>query len=106
LTVSPMSMGDRCAPARRLRAAPFVCRRLPKMFNLRLDRYERADITSNTHTAGEGSDNIRSGGHRDGRRRYRRRMGWCSSRAEHVLVLLRPEPAARVLGLLPIAQVG
>lgn len=30
-------------------AAPFVCRRLPKMFNLRLDPYERADITSNTY---------------------------------------------------------
>jgi arylsulfatase len=30
-------------------AEPFVCRRLPKMFNLRLDPYERADITSNTY---------------------------------------------------------
>ena len=30
-------------------AAPFVCRRLPKIFNLRLDPYERADITSNTY---------------------------------------------------------
>src|SRR3954462_3115131 len=30
-------------------AAPFVCRRLPKMFNLRLDPYERADVTSNTY---------------------------------------------------------
>ena len=30
-------------------AAPFVCRRLPKMFNLRLDPYERDDITSNTY---------------------------------------------------------
>jgi arylsulfatase len=28
---------------------PFTCRRLPKMFNLRLDPYERADITSNTY---------------------------------------------------------
>jgi arylsulfatase len=30
-------------------AAPFVCRRVPKMFNLRLDPYERADVTSNTY---------------------------------------------------------
>jgi arylsulfatase len=30
-------------------AAPFVCRRVPKLFNLRLDPYERADITSNTY---------------------------------------------------------
>lgn len=30
-------------------ATSFVCRRLPKMFNLRLDPYERADITSNTY---------------------------------------------------------
>ncbi|MGY8668244.1 arylsulfatase [Bradyrhizobium sp. UFLA05-109] len=28
---------------------PFVCRRLPKLFNLRTDPYERADITSNTY---------------------------------------------------------
>ncbi len=30
-------------------AEPFVSLRLPKMFNLRLDPYERADITSNTY---------------------------------------------------------
>jgi arylsulfatase len=30
-------------------AAPFVCRRVPKLFNLRTDPYERADITSNTY---------------------------------------------------------
>jgi hypothetical protein len=30
-------------------AAPFVCRRVPKLFNLRLDPYERADVTSNTY---------------------------------------------------------
>jgi arylsulfatase len=30
-------------------AAPFVCRRVPKIFNLRLDPYERADITSNSY---------------------------------------------------------
>jgi arylsulfatase len=28
---------------------PFVCRRLPKLFNLRTDPFERADITSNTY---------------------------------------------------------
>ena len=28
---------------------PFVCLRAPKMFNLKLDPYERADITSNTY---------------------------------------------------------
>ena len=27
---------------------PFTCLRAPKMFNLRMDPYERADITSNT----------------------------------------------------------
>jgi hypothetical protein len=31
-------------------AAPFVCRRLPKIFNLRFNPYEQADITSNTTT--------------------------------------------------------
>jgi arylsulfatase A-like enzyme len=30
-------------------AEPFVCRRLPKLFNLRTDPYERADVTSNTY---------------------------------------------------------
>jgi arylsulfatase len=33
----------------RIWAEPFVCLRLPKLFNLRLDPYERADITSNTY---------------------------------------------------------
>ena len=33
----------------RIWAEPFVCLRLPKMFNLRMDPYERADITSNTY---------------------------------------------------------
>ena len=28
---------------------PFTCLRAPKMFNLRMDPYERADITSNTY---------------------------------------------------------
>jgi len=30
-------------------AEPFVCRRVPKLFNLRSDPYERADVTSNTY---------------------------------------------------------
>src|SRR5689334_9413207 len=30
-------------------AEPFVALRLPKLFNLRLDPYERADTTSNTY---------------------------------------------------------
>jgi arylsulfatase A-like enzyme len=33
----------------RIWAEPFVCLRLPKLFNLRLDPYERADVTSNTY---------------------------------------------------------
>ncbi len=33
----------------RVWAEPFTCLRLPKVFNLRLDPYERADITSNTY---------------------------------------------------------
>jgi arylsulfatase len=30
-------------------AEPFTCLRVPKMFNLRMDPYERADVTSNTY---------------------------------------------------------
>ena len=30
---------------------PFTCRRLPKYYNLRMDPYERADITSNSYYA-------------------------------------------------------
>jgi hypothetical protein len=30
-------------------AEPFTCLRIPKMFNLRMDPFERADITSNTY---------------------------------------------------------
>jgi arylsulfatase A-like enzyme len=33
----------------RIWAEPFTCLRSPKIFNLRLDPYERADITSNTY---------------------------------------------------------
>jgi arylsulfatase len=33
----------------RIWAEPFTCLRVPKLFNLRMDPYERADITSNTY---------------------------------------------------------
>ena len=33
----------------RVWAEPFTCLRVPKLFNLRMDPYERADITSNTY---------------------------------------------------------
>ncbi len=33
----------------RVWAEPFTCLRLPKMYNLRMDPFERADITSNTY---------------------------------------------------------
>jgi arylsulfatase A-like enzyme len=33
----------------RVWSEPFTCLRVPKMFNLRMDPYERADITSNTY---------------------------------------------------------
>jgi len=33
----------------RVWSEPFTCLRLPKMFNLRMDPYERADVTSNTY---------------------------------------------------------
>ena len=33
----------------RLWAEPFAALRLPKIFNLRIDPYERADVTSNTY---------------------------------------------------------
>lgn len=40
---------QRAAGTLRVWAEPFVCLRLPKIFNLRLDPYERADVTSNTY---------------------------------------------------------
>jgi arylsulfatase len=33
----------------RIWAEPFTCLRLPKLFNLRLDPYERSDVTSNSY---------------------------------------------------------
>ncbi|TWU42667.1 arylsulfatase [Novipirellula artificiosorum] len=42
-------MEQRAAGTLQIWSEPFVSLRLPKMFNLRLDPYERADITSNTY---------------------------------------------------------
>jgi arylsulfatase len=42
-------MEQRAPGTLRVWAEPFVSLRLPKIFNLRLDPYERADITSNTY---------------------------------------------------------
>jgi len=42
-------MEQRVQGTLRLWAEPFVTLRLPKMYNLRLDPYERADVTSNTY---------------------------------------------------------
>jgi arylsulfatase len=42
-------MEQRCEGTLRIWADPFVPLRVPKLFNLRTDPYERADITSNTY---------------------------------------------------------
>jgi len=42
-------MEQRCKGTLEVWADPFVPLRLPKIFNLRMDPYERADITSNTY---------------------------------------------------------
>jgi arylsulfatase len=42
-------MEQRVPGTLRIWADPFVARRVPKIFNLRTDPYERADITSNTY---------------------------------------------------------
>jgi arylsulfatase len=42
-------MEQREAGTLRVWSEPFVPLRLPKLFNLRTDPYERADITSNTY---------------------------------------------------------
>jgi arylsulfatase len=42
-------MEQRVPGTLRIWAEPFVTLRLPKLFNLRTDPYERADITSNTY---------------------------------------------------------
>jgi arylsulfatase len=40
---------QRVAGTLRIWAEPFTALRLPKIFNLRIDPYERADVTSNTY---------------------------------------------------------
>jgi arylsulfatase len=42
-------MEQRCEGTLRIWAEPFVTLRVPKLYNLRTDPYERADITSNTY---------------------------------------------------------
>ena len=42
-------MEQRVQGTLRIWAEPFVTLRVPKIFNLRTDPYERADITSNTY---------------------------------------------------------
>jgi arylsulfatase len=42
-------MEQRCQGTAQIWAEPFVTLRVPKLFNLRTDPYERADITSNTY---------------------------------------------------------
>ena len=40
---------QRATGTMRIWAEPFTCLRVPKLFNLRMDPYERADVTSNTY---------------------------------------------------------
>ena len=42
-------MEQRVAGTLQIWAEPFVSLRVPKMFNLRTDPFERADVTSNTY---------------------------------------------------------
>jgi arylsulfatase len=42
-------MEQRCTGTLQIWAEPFVPLRVPKLFNLRTDPYERADITSNRY---------------------------------------------------------
>ena len=42
-------MEQRCAGTMQVWAEPFVTLRVPKVFNLRTDPFERADLTSNTY---------------------------------------------------------
>ena len=42
-------MEQRCQGTLKLWAEPFTILRIPKLFNLRTDPFERADITSNTY---------------------------------------------------------
>ena len=42
-------MEQRCTGTLQVWAEPFVTLRVPKLFNLRMDPFERADVTSNTY---------------------------------------------------------
>jgi arylsulfatase len=42
-------MEQRCQGTLQVWAEPFVTLRVPKLFNLRTDPFERADVTSNTY---------------------------------------------------------
>jgi hypothetical protein len=42
-------MEQRCPGTFQIWAEPFVALRVPKLFNLRTDPFERADVTSNTY---------------------------------------------------------
>ena len=44
-----MFLEQRAQGTLRIWAEPFTSLRLPKIFNLRIDPYERADVTSNTY---------------------------------------------------------
>ncbi len=44
-------MEQRCQGTLQVWAEPFVALRVPKLFNLRMDPYERADVTSNSYWA-------------------------------------------------------
>ena len=44
-----MFLEQRAQGTLRVWAEPFTSLRVPKIFNLRLDPYERADVTSNTY---------------------------------------------------------
>jgi arylsulfatase len=45
-------MEQRCPGTLQVWAEPFTRLRVPKLFNLRTDPYERADVTSNTYYSG------------------------------------------------------
>ncbi len=75
-------MEQRCVGTLQIWAEPFIRLRLPKLFNLRTDPYERADITSPTTTGSPITTTYclrRTGSRTSGRRRSRSSRR-CSSR--------------------------
>jgi len=42
-------MEQRCTGTLQIWAEPFTALRIPKIYNLRIDPFERADLTSNTY---------------------------------------------------------